>query len=622
MALLLVLVGVFLTFKMNISQATGATGLPLPAEQAFSFHQTMDGQTVVLTFDIAEGYHLYRQRLKFTSKSQNLEVGNINLPEGSLENDAILGQTQVYRGHVEFRIPLIISQPLNEPANLELSYQGCQDHGSCYPPIRKNLTLKLTKTAAAEPATAVRDKTAKNTRQDECSIQSPEGFVEAAPRSEQCRIVDALRQNSIWWTAASFFGMGLLLAFTPCIFPMIPILSGIIAGHGHRMTTARAFALSLAYVLASSLTYTLFGVLAGMFGQNLQAIFQDPRIIIAFSALFVVLALSMFDVFTLQMPGFLQSRLTTLSNGQRGGTLLGSAVMGLLSALIVGPCVAAPLAGALIYIGQTGNAVLGGFALFALGMGMGVPLLIIGTSAGSILPRAGTWMNTVKGAFGLGLLGVAVWLLDRVVSPQVSMFLMAILLILPAIFLGALDALPQPATFLRKSFKGIGVIMLAYGLILLLGVASKASDPLNPLANLRPTVATGPAYQASAELHFQPVHTLSELKTVMAEANSKGRPVLVDVYADWCVSCKEMERETFNNPKVRQLLKDMVLIKADVTENSEESSELLKEYNLIGPPATLIFDQHQQEQIAYRIVGFMEPQQFVQKINQALNQPI
>ena len=574
---------------------------PLPKDQAFHGGARLEGSQVVIAFDVAEGYHLYKARFKFTPSPKDVALGTAILPQGLLELDPEMGETEVYRGHVEIRVP-VLSAALPEASFLDVTYQGCQDGGSCYPPMHLKVDLK-----GIDPPRGL--SSGHEPPVNECSASSPEGFLNPPPASEQCRIAEALKKDSLWLTAASFLGMGLLLAFTPCIFPMIPILSGIIVGHGQRLTTRRAFLLSLSYVSASALAYTGFGVLAGLFGHNLQALFQDSRIIAAFSGLFVILAFSMFGVFTLQVPGPLQARLVALSNRQAGGTLLGSAIMGFLSALIVGPCVAAPLAGALIYIGQTGDALLGGLALFSLGLGMGLPLLVIGTSAGKLLPKAGVWMDTIKSIFGVALLGVALSLLQRIIPPEVTLFLWAVLLILPSIFLGALDALPPQATFLRKVAKGLGVLMLAYGLLLLVGVATQAKDPLHPLEHLR--VGASGSSRDPSKLAFVPVKSVAELQGVLKEASRHHQAVMLDFYADWCTACKEMERDTFTDLKVQEALKNVLLIQADVTETNADQNALLKAFGLIGPPAVLFFDGSAREISHRRIIGFMEPEHFV-----------
>ncbi len=592
----------------------GGQGDLLPPDEAFRFYaEVKDANTLWVSWQIADGYYLYREKFTFAlNDGSGIQLGRHEIPHGEPKQDPEFGSVEVFHKEAGFALPL--HRGHLEPARLELraTFQGCADRGVCYPPMEKTRVLELPAGgvigAAVRPPAPVAG---------ECEAGPPAGFVETEGLSEQCAIVDSLKKDSIWLTAASFLGMGLLLAFTPCVFPMIPILSGIIVGHGHKITTGRAFMLSLSYVLASALAYTGFGVLAGLFGSNLQALFQEPRVIIAFSAVFVVLALSMFGLFSLQLPGFLQSSLARISNQQHGGTLAGAAVMGALSALIVGPCVAAPLAGALIYIGQTGDALLGGLALFSLGLGMGIPLLVIGASAGKLLPRAGTWMNAVKAVFGVGLLAIAVWLLDRILPSAVTLLLWALLLIVPAIYLGALDALPAPASGWRKLWKGVGIAMLAYGILLLIGVASNSTNPLQPLKGIAGVTHAGGTAVAQEGLKFRPVHSVLEMEKAVADASASGQSVMLDFYADWCVSCKEMEHYTFKDPRVIQALGSMVLLKADVTENTEQHAELMKYFGLIGPPATLFFGEDGHERKASRVIGYMEADAFLDHIKQA-----
>jgi thiol:disulfide interchange protein DsbD len=393
-------------------------------------------------------------------------------------------------------------------------------------------------------------------------------------------------------------------------------LSGIIVGHGAKITTGRAFALSLAYVLASAGAYTVFGVLAGLFGSNLQAAFQAPWVIVSFSALFVLLAGSMFGFFNLHLPVFLQSRIAAVSSRQKQGTLAGAAIMGALSALIVGPCVAAPLAGALIYIGQTGDAWLGGAALFALGFGMGVPLLLLGASAGTLLPKAGLWMNAVKAVFGVGLLAVAVWLLERILPASAAMFLWSLLLIIPAIYLNALDPLPAGVSGWRRLWKGIGVVMLVYGVLMLLGVAADNDDPLQPL---RGAFARSESNAGQRVSPFQVVRDGAELDARLAEARARGQWVMLDYYADWCVSCKEMERYTFADARVVAALSGMLLLQADVTGNTPADQALLSRFGLVGPPATLFFGPDGAERSARRVIGFLGPEEFLRHIQEGID---
>jgi thiol:disulfide interchange protein DsbD len=594
---------------LGLKSGTPAGDL-LPADEAFRFFaEVKDANTLRVSWQIAEGYYLYREKFKFAlADADGVKLGGYEVPHGESKHDEEFGDVETFHREVGFTLPLLRTDGKAAQIRLQAGFQGCADRGVCYPPMQKTVSLALPAAGAAEAA-------AQGPEAGACEIGPATGFVEPA-QSEQCEIADSLGKDSIGLTAASFLGMGLLLAFTPCIFPMIPILSGIIVGHGHSLTTRRAFLLSLSYVLASALAYTVFGVLAGLFGSNLQAWFQEPRVIVAFSALFVLLALSMFGLFTLQLPTFIQSKVSALSNKQHGGTLAGAAVMGALSALIVGPCVAAPLAGALIYIGQTGDAVLGGLALFSLGLGMGLPLLAIGTSAGKLLPRAGTWMNAVKAGFGVGLLGIAVWLLDRILPPAATLFLWALLLIIPAIYLGALDALPHPASGWRKLWKGVGIVMLTYGVLLLIGVASNSTDPLQPLRGLSTGVATSKVVPES--LAFRKVKSLTELDREIAEAEAAGRWVMLDFYADWCVSCKEMERYTFTDGKVREALREVVLLQADVTGNSETDQALLQHFSLIGPPATLFFGPDRAERKASRVVGYMDADEFLSHVHKVI----
>lgn len=568
----------------------------LPAEQAFQFlAEVKDAKTVAVSWHIADGYYLYREKFKFElENSPGVTLGEIEPPHGDPKEDEAFGRVEVFHGQVAFDLPLLRDSAAPATIHLKARFQGCADRGVCYPPMKQTVTLEL---PAAGPAAA-------------------KPAATAAP-AEQDRVAQALRGDSWWLTVVSFLGFGLLLSFTPCCFPMIPILSGLIVGHGHHLTTRRAFGLSLVYVLTSALTYTLFGVLAGLSGANLQNWFQQTWVLVIFALLFVALALSMFGFYELQLPSAIQTRLDRASRHQKSGSAAGAAVMGVLSTLIVGPCVAAPLAGALIYIGQTGDAALGGIALFSMGFGAGLPLLAIGASAGKLLPKAGHWMHTTKAVFGVGLLAVAVWLLERVLPSALSMAAWALLLIVPSVFMGALDHLPPDVSGWRRLWKGLGLVMLTYGILLLIGVASDSRDPLQPLRALTPgnAQAAGPAQQA---LPFQKVTSLAQLNDKLAEAKAQGRPVMLDYYADWCISCKEMDRYTFADPRVRQALGNTLLLQADVTASTDDSAALLKRYNLVGPPATLFFGLDGQEKATSRVIGYMEAERFLQHLKQVL----
>ncbi|MEW8344184.1 MAG: protein-disulfide reductase DsbD, partial [Candidatus Thiodiazotropha sp.] len=496
-------------------------------------------------------------------------------------------------------VPLVRSTTEADEFTLEARYQGCAEIGVCYPPISKQFTLSLPAISAAQ-ASEIADTTT-------AAPASPAG----EPVSELDQITDTLKGGSTLLIVGAFFLLGLGLSFTPCIFPMIPILSGIIAGQGDKITTQKAFTLSLVYVLAMAITYTVAGILAGLFGGNLQAYFQDPWILSAFALVFVLLALSMFGFYDLQLPSSLQSRLSEASNKQRGGTLGGVAIMGFLSALIVGPCVAPPLAGALIYIGQTGDAMLGGLALFALSMGMGAPLIAIGTSAGKLLPRAGSWMDAVKAVFGVALLGVAIIMLERIIPAELAMLLWGMLFIVSAIYMGALRNLEIEASGWQKLWKGLGFVFLVYGTLMLVGAASGGKDTLQPLRGI--AIVGGSGAAGHQELAFKRIKSLDDLQREVAFASSQGRPVMLDFYADWCVSCKEMEKYTFSDPQVIDTLSNTHLLQADVTANDDVDQALLQgHFGLPGPPAIIFYGSDGQERRNYRLVGFMPAAEFSQ----------
>lgn len=552
----------------------------LPADQAFRFHAEVENPTTVrLNWQIASGYYLYRNQLKVEKLGGDVRLDQLQLPPGERKEDPEFGPTEVYHRSLVATLPLERSGAEATELTLKVRYQGCAERGVCYPPQVQTVRLSLPAAAATQT-----------------TVSPP--FV-----SEQDRIAQALQDQSFWLTLVSFTGFGLLLAFTPCCFPMLPILSGIVVGHGPNLTTLRAFGLSLSYVLSSALTYTAFGILAGLFGANLQATFQNPWVIAGFSALFVLLALSMFGLYELQMPSAWQSMLASRLRVRSGG-FVNAAMLGALSALIVGPCVAAPLAGALIYIGQTGDAILGGAALFAMGLGMGLPLIAVGTSAGKLLPKAGLWMNTVKAVFGVLLLGVAIWLLSRILPPPATLFLWGLWLIVPSIYLGAASPLPENAPHSKKLSKALGVVMLTYGILLLIGTASGSRNVFRPLEPLTARIA--PSATTTA---FRPISSPQALNAALKEA--RGSWAMLDFYADWCASCKELESDTFTEPQVREKLTKLALLRADVTEGAEAHKALMRRFGLVGPPAVLFFDPSGRECKAARLIGYVSPQQLL-----------
>ena len=415
-----------------------------------------------------------------------------------------------------------------------------------------------------------------------------------------------------------FFLAGIALTFTPCVFPMIPILSGIIAGQGSDNSTRKSFFLSLSYVLAMAFTYAVVGVIAALSGENLQVALQNPWVIGAFAGIFVLLSLAMFGFYELQMPSAIQNKLSSISNSQSGGSMINAAVMGLLSALIVGPCVTAPLIGALIYISQTKDVLIGGLSLFALGLGMGVPLMIVGTSAGKFLPKAGAWMDNVKAGFGIMMLVLAIWMLERILPMPVIVLLSGILAIFTGIYMGALDALNEASTGWKRFFKASGLVVLLYGAMLLFGAASGNGSLIQPLKGSFSGVTTGPQSNSEKGLVFQQIKGIDGLNQALANARQQGKTVMLDFYADWCISCKEMEHFTFSDPKVIATLKDTVLLQADVTENDEQDKALLKKFGLFGPPGILFFDKNSQENLPFRIVGEMKAEPFNQHVQMFL----
>ncbi len=549
--------------------------------------RALDGQTLEVRFSIAKGYYLYRDKFRFAADPATIRLGTPLLPPGKEKHDETFGRVEVYYDQVLIRLPVERNSSGPLPLTLRVSSQGCADAGICYPPQQQSLAVELPDPAAV------------------AAIAAPASAV--ASGDESGRIAQLFRHAGFWLLLGSFFGFGLLLSLTPCVFPMIPILSGIIVGAGRAgqgVSHARGFLLSLAYVLGMAATYAAAGVAAGLTGTLLATTLQNPWVLGTFAGVFVLLSLSMFGFYELQLPTFLQTRVSEEVSHIRGGSLPGVAAMGALSALIVGPCVAAPLAGALLYIGQSGDALLGGAALFTMALGMGTPLLVVGASAATLLPKSGPWMEAVKRAFGVILLATAVWLVSPVIPVVVQMLAWALLLIVPAIYLHALDPLPPHARGWQHFWKGVGIVMLLFGAAMLLGTLAGSRDPLQPLSVLRSSAASNEA----RPLPFVRVHTVAELDSRLAAA---GRPVLLDFYADWCVSCKEMERFTFADPRVQARLAGWTLLQADVTANSAADQALLQRFQLYGPPGIIFFDRQGREISGIRVVGFQSAEDFL-----------
>lgn len=583
----------------------------LEPEAAFQYESIgLSAETALVRFTIEPGYYLYRDKFAFRVLSpEGFSVRSVSLPAGTEKDDPEFGVVPVYYGQVE--VPVRINRPAGPATEvvLEADFQGCRDGDICYPPMTRSVAFGMDASGAATNQDATQEQTQPVTARPAAATSQDAESV--APVSEQDRLAGVLTESPAR-AMIVFFVAGLLLAFTPCVFPMIPILSGIIAGEGEGLNTMRAFWLSLVYVLAMAVTYTIAGVLAGLFGQNLQAVFQNPWILSGFVAIFVLLALSMFGFYELQIPASLQTRIAGLSKSQSGGRMTGVAIMGLFSALIVGPCVAPPLMAALIVIGASGDAVLGGAALFALSLGMGVPLIVFGTSAGKLLPRAGPWMKSIQAVFGVGLLALSIWLLERILPGGLIMVLWGVLAITSGVFLGALDRLPENATGWRKLWKALGVVLVLTGAMELVGAAAGGDRWTRPLETVG-MAASGGALGAASQAHieFRRIKSSEDLDAALEQAAASGQVSMLDFYADWCVECIRMERNTFPEPGVQALLERIQPLQADVTPHDEIDQALMKRFSIIGPPAILFFDTQGREMEAYRLVGYFSPDEFV-----------
>ncbi|MBK9615158.1 MAG: protein-disulfide reductase DsbD [Uliginosibacterium sp.] len=580
--------------------AAQAAAEPLPPEQAFQVSAEA-GTPLRVSVRIAPGYYVYRDKFSFTLTPAALQAGAPTMPPGLSHTDAHFGEQIIYRDHLSFTLPYTGT---GTPETLSLTLQGCADIGICYPPTPYTLSLTAQSSPAGGPLTLDLRKGLSDAPLDPPA--TPPAPAQAGA-DEATRISRLLDGGNLALIAASFFGFGLLLSFTPCTLPMVPIVSSIIVGHGHKLSHRRAFALSSAYVLGMAVTYAGAGVLAGFSGQLLSVWLQNVWVLGAFALIFVVLALSMFGLFELQIPARWQHKLSASAH-HHAGSMPQLAIMGAISALIVGPCVAAPLAGALLYIAKTHDAVLGGLALFALGLGMGLPLIIVGVAARRLLPKPGGWMEGVKRFFGLVLLGTALYLVSPVLPPLLPMLGWAALLITGGVFLRAIDPLPDQAHAALRLFKAIGILLLLAGAAIFIGALAGSRDPLQPLAGLRAGTAN-----ASEAPRFTRIKSNAELDAQLAAST---RPVMLDFYADWCVSCKEMEHRTFADPQVAGQLASFTLLQADVTDNTPDDRALLKRFGLFGPPGILFFRPGGEELAGKRVIGFMGAEEFAQHLRQ------
>ena len=591
----------FIILLLTATMMLGAADFLMP-DQAFKPHAILNqDMEIEASVEIAQDIYLYSEKVTLEVTSDNgVSIKKIISPSSVEHHDE-----QVYLKSPAFIVELQRDADVvgTQTVAFKLSYQGCSEQGLCYEPLSEEYSFDVDTLALSVVEKKVETKT-KELLTDEKLIKAAEKTPEPEERSESDAIADTIGSGNIVLILATFFSFGLLLAMTPCVFPMIPIISGLIISQGEGITMKKAFMLSLVYVLAMAVAYTIAGVLAGLFGANLQAALQTPWVIYSFSLVFVALAFSMFGFYELKLP---DSFVTKVSSASHGSGYVGIAIMGFLSALIVGPCVAAPLAGALVYIGQTGDAVLGGMALFSMSIGMGIPLIVVGVSAGKFMPKPGAWMTMVSAVFGVMMLGVAIWMLERIVDEYITMLLYAILGIGFAIYLGALE---KGGHIFKKS---AAIVLFFYSLALLMGVLGGSKSMARPLEFLKPQAVTAMIKTEVSHAEFVKITSIKELDDILAQ--NKGKKIMLDFYADWCTACKELEEVTFSNADVKAKMNEFVLVQADVTANGESEKALSQKYGVFGPPAIIFFDSESNVQKAKTIIGFIEPAEFLQHLN-------
>ncbi|MBE9525667.1 MAG: protein-disulfide reductase DsbD, partial [Proteobacteria bacterium] len=592
----------------------GNTEMPeddfLDIEEAFKFSLSVNKSDsnknqLSAIFSIADKHYLYKDKLKFELiNADGFAIDLPILPKGKPKNDEYLGDYEAYYKDLVIDLPISGNGDTSKPLVVKATYQGCSESGICYPKVKKNVELDVSSFSLSTTTqkTNITPNTSTSEKQSSDTLQS-----------EQDILAGILSSENTFIALITFFLIGLGLAFTPCVFPMIPILSGIVAGQGDKAGN-NAFVMSVVYVLSMAVVYTMVGVIAGLSGKNIQVIFQDPWVLSSFALIFIALSLSMFGFYNLQLPSSLQSKLSEFSNKQEGGTLIGVAIMGVLSALIVGPCMAPPLMGILLFIGQTGDPILGGSALFVMSLGMGVPLVIIGTSAGKLMPRAGVWMDTVKAVFGVSMLAVAIWMMERVLPGVIIMWLWAILLLASGVYMGALTPIHDNTTGWARLWKSIGLVFMLYGSLLIIGASSGNDDYFQPLKN---SFAYSSANNGSVKVQhvaFEKIKSNEDLQQKLAQAKQENKMVMLDFYADWCVYCKKMESTTFKSDKVISALDNFIVLQADVTEMDELDEALLKAYKIPAPPAILFFKPQTGEAKNFRLVGYKDGDEFTQHV--------
>ncbi|NIV17142.1 MAG: protein-disulfide reductase DsbD [Woeseiaceae bacterium] len=587
--------------KLEIGGAGGASTLGgglgngefLPVDEAFEpIVIPVDGNNVDVTFRIAPDYYLYKEKISVKTLADNVQLGKLDLPEGKMKTDEFFGEQEVYYQNVFARLPIARATPEAMQLELEVTFQGCAEAGLCYPPTTRIVSVALPEAQAVTDLSQLRPMV-----------------------SDQDQKANIITSASVWTVVISFFGFGLLLAFTPCVLPMIPILTSIIAGEGEDTSPVRGFVLAFSYVMGMAIVYTGAGVVAVAAGAQVQAAFNQPWVLSLFAALFVGLAFAMFGGYDLQMPSSIQSKLAGISNNQKSGTVIGAFIMGALSSLIVTACVAPALVAALAVMSQTGDYLRGGVALFAMSLGMGAPLLLVGAAQGKFLPKVGPWMMAVKGAFGFMMLGLAIWMLSRFLPGSLILGMWAVLAVMTGVFMGGLTSLTPESSAAQKLGKGFGFLLIIYGLLMLLGSLTGGSNPLKPLATVN--LGGGAAAVEDRHLKFQRIKTVDELDRELEAAAAAGKTAMLDFYADWCVSCIEMEEYTFTDEGVQAALSNTAVLQADVTANDEQDQELLARFGVFGPPTIIFFGTDGQQRRGYEVVGYMKAEDFVQHLNKA-----
>ncbi|MEH6354649.1 MAG: protein-disulfide reductase DsbD [Marinobacter sp.] len=598
------------TFSSWFGDNSAGQGNFLPVDQALPFSYRTDGDALILEWNIAPEHYLYKSRISVTSVSAGINLGELEFERsGIITNDEFFGEMAVFYDPIQARQPIQLPSGVTE-AELQVSYQGCASAGLCYPPQTRELLFYTNNNGSSIAAPGELSKT--NTASDASNNRlNP---ANAAPDTRSATgLAGFMSQQPTWLIVGVFFLLGLGLTFTPCVLPMIPIISSLVSGQNTR-SSAHALVLASSYVLGMALTYAAAGVVTGLLGAsfNLQAQLQSPVVLSVFAALFIVFALAMFEVFELQLPAFIRNPLSNASQNLSGGRIASLFGIGALSALVVSPCVSAPLAGSLLYISATQDAVIGGLALLALGLGMGAPLIAVAVGGRKVLPTSGAWMTTVKHGYGIMLLAVAIWLLERMLAPWLTLTLWGLLIAVVGVQLGAFDAAKAGW---QRTRKGLGLVAFAWGMALLAGALAGANDPLQPLAPFTAGTPGSGAGNTASHANFQRTSEPQQIRQLLQQAQAAGKPALLDLYADWCIACKVMERNVFGDAEVIQALAPYSLIQLDMTANTPQQQALLDELGLFGPPGILFYNVNGQEIDNQRILGEMNRGEFLQHLN-------